>query len=690
MMIDILECTLRDASYPISYQFTAEDTAIIAAGLHQAGFSRIEIGHGLGLGASGAKYGFAAATDEEYMSAASAVLSPGIFGLFAIPGIAQLKDIDLIAKYKGGFVRIGTDVTDTEAAESFIKRGKDLGLEVSSNLMKTYVATPSEVVDRSMQLQEWGADIVAVVDSAGGMMPESVRAYIAALVKAGIRKVGFHGHNNLQLAVANSIIAVEAGAIVVDSTLRGLGRSTGNAQTEALVMCLHRLGYETGIDMYQTMDISERIIAPLARGRGSDGIEVSSGYSLFHSGYMPLIEKISKTKNVDIRELIIAVGTGNGKNINEEMVSAIASGLVTKKEKMSNSTLIKRAIDSYQKEFSSTAIRLPSISSLATELNSIAKKSGQTSVLTITKALRSNNSKPSAPYIRLTDTTIIGNIEIETTAGLDETLTQIDGSVDFILMDDSLIGEFSNKKEYTSKLLYYSESNVQINALEAYLNNLNLHQSGLKFILSGVNATSLSVAEQLIAKNISVYLQDDDATLLQSALDLLNQRIHLFSRTGSSAKAAKAQPGEAVNGIIGFKVSEGKELSQFIKNIASTGFIIDANIGSFTEELIKEARACNLPIYRLDMRAGLAAEVCLRLETFKLLNHVGQNFIEEVPVVAGGIIGELGMIVLDSLSKPTKIIGVANGRGGLLSNTEERVYYEHIEKVRGYLLMQRY
>jgi len=283
-MIEILECTLRDASYPIAYQFTAEDTALIAAGLYQSGFTRIEIGHGLGLRASGIKYGFAAATDEQYLSAASCVLPQRIFGVFAIPGIAELDDVDLVAKFGGGFIRVGTDVNRTELAESFIKRGKDQGLEVSSNLMKTYMASPTEVVERSLQLQEWGADIVAVVDSAGGMLPESLREYISSLIEAGVKKVGFHGHNNLQLAVANTLTAIEAGATVVDSTLRGLGRSSGNAQTEALVMCLHRLGYKTGIDIFQTMDISEKIIAPLARGRGSDNIEVASGYSLFHSG----------------------------------------------------------------------------------------------------------------------------------------------------------------------------------------------------------------------------------------------------------------------------------------------------------------------------------------------------------------------------------------------------------------------
>jgi 4-hydroxy-2-oxovalerate aldolase len=689
-MIEILECTLRDASYPISYQFTAEDTAIIAAGLHQAGFSRIEIGHGLGLGASGQKHGFAAASDEEYIAAASSVLPAGVFGLFAIPGIAQLQDIDLVAKYKGGFVRIGTDVTDTKIAESFIKRGKDLGLEVSSNLMKTYSASVSEVIERSLQLQEWGADVVAVVDSAGGMMPESIRAYVAGMVAAGIKKVGFHGHNNLQLAVANSLIAVEAGASIVDSTLRGLGRSTGNAQTEALVMCLHRLGYETGIDIYQAMDISDKIIAPLARGRGSDSIELASGFSLFHSGYLPLIEKISKAKQVDIRELIIAIGDGNGNAINEESVTAIAAGLSDNSAIKSGTDSIRQAIDSFQKRFINTGTKESTISSLAAEISSASKKSGKTSVLTITNASGESHVKSAVRYIRLTDHTIIGNVEIDASVNVAEAITEADGLVDFIMLDDTLSTDISVYHTNESKILCYSESNAQINALEAYLSNLNPGQSGSSYVISGINPLSMAVAERLINNNISVYLLDDAAENLENAVHLLEQRIRFFHR-GSAVKAAVADAHTDYDGILGFKACKNPLLAELITRVKRSGFVIDASIGSFTEDLIKASRMASLPVIRLDMRAGLSSEVLLRLETYKLLNNVlGKNFIEEVPVVAGGVIGELGMVVLDSLSKPTKIIGIADGRGGLLPGEDELPYMNSIEKVRGYLLMKRY
>lgn len=687
-MIEILECTLRDASYPISYQFTAEDTALIAAGLHQSGFTRIEIGHGLGLRASGIKYGFAAATDEQYISAASSVLPPGIFGVFAIPGIAELEDIDLVAKFGGGFVRIGTDVNKTELAEAFIKRGKDHGLEVSSNLMKTYIASPSEVVERSLQLQQWGADIVAVVDSAGGMLPDSIREYTSLLVAAGVKKVGFHGHNNLQLAVANTLIAIQAGATVVDSTLRGLGRSSGNAQTEALVMCLHRMGYETGIDIFQTMDISEKIIAPLARGRGSDSIEIASGYSLFHSGYLPLIEKTALAKNVDIRKLIIAIGDGGGKNIDETTVSVFADTVGKNNPAESKVDSVKQALASFQKKFYTEKLNEDNVSTLVGEMNSLSKKSGKTSVLTITKSMKNENEKSFIPFIRVTNNTIIGNVETDNPGALKQMIEEVDGLIDYILLDESLAVEISDIPKKHAKILYYSEASAQVNAAEAYLGNLNPKKGGVKYVINGINQVSLSFAERLIQKNISVSLHDDSSETLDAAVKLLEQK-NKFMFSDSLGKVSLMVNDEAFDGIIGFKKCNS-DFETLIPKVKENGFIIDAYIGSFSDDFIALARRHKLPVYRLDMRAGLASEVSLRLETNNLINNVfGKVFIDEVPVVAGGVVGELGMVVLDSLTKPSKVLGIADGRGGLLRNDKEHPYQEIISRVKRNLLFNR-
>ena len=139
--IEIVECTLRDGSYAVDLQFTAEDTFAICRALEGAGFSRIEIGHGFGLGASGPQLGIAAATDEQYLEAAASALTSARFGAFLIPGVGTLQHLDLARKYGMHFVRIGTNITRSETAEPFIKYAKDLGFEVSYNGMRS--PTPS-------------------------------------------------------------------------------------------------------------------------------------------------------------------------------------------------------------------------------------------------------------------------------------------------------------------------------------------------------------------------------------------------------------------------------------------------------------------------------------------------------------------------------------------------------------------
>ena len=173
--LQILECTLRDGSYSIDFQFTAKDTAIIAAALENAGINLIEIGHGTGLNSSNAGKGVAAATDEEYMRAAASTLKRAQWGMFFIPGIGRHEDLEIAAKYGMHFVRIGTNVTDVVQSEEYIRHAKDLGLYVSANLMKSYVLPPKKFALSAELTQDYGADLVCLVDSAGTMLPEDIQ-----------------------------------------------------------------------------------------------------------------------------------------------------------------------------------------------------------------------------------------------------------------------------------------------------------------------------------------------------------------------------------------------------------------------------------------------------------------------------------------------------------------------------------
>ncbi len=229
----ILECTLRDGSYAIDFQFTAEDTARVVAALDLLGFRYIEVGHGVGLGASELGHGFAAATDAEYMAAAAGAVTRAKWGMFCIPGVASLDAIvDQAADLGMGFIRIGNNAETYVKARPFIERARKRGLFVCANFMKSYCLPPWEFADMAKNAGEYGAQVVYIVDSAGGMLEEELTAYIhATRERTPGLTLGFHGHNNLGLANANSYTAWREGCTFVDSSMMGLGRSSGNARS---------------------------------------------------------------------------------------------------------------------------------------------------------------------------------------------------------------------------------------------------------------------------------------------------------------------------------------------------------------------------------------------------------------------------------------------------------------------------
>ena len=302
----ILDCTLRDGSYVLDFAFTKESTRTIASRLGRLGFPLIEVGHGIGLGASAKGMGVAAATDEEYMVAAESCGRK--WGMFCIPYVADLEDVDLAAKHGMDFIRVGCEVANVGEAEIFIARARMHGMYVYSNLMKSYAAPVDEFVRQALKCVRYGAQCVYIVDSAGGMLPQDICIYADAMRQAapGV-KLGFHGHNNLGLGVANALLAAEMGFDVIDCSLQGLGRSGGNVPTEQFIAALIRSGYDVPYDAVDVMQAGEDLIRPLMRDAGLSSLDVTAGLAQFHSSYMPRVLAVAKERRVDPRRLIIEV-----------------------------------------------------------------------------------------------------------------------------------------------------------------------------------------------------------------------------------------------------------------------------------------------------------------------------------------------------------------------------------------------
>lgn len=324
----ILDCTLRDGSYVIDFQFTSVDTDTIGRALDEAHFPYIEIGHGIGLGASEQGRNIAAASDLEYMQAAARAVQQGKWGMFCIPGIAQLDHLRQAADQGMDFVRIGTNVSEVDSSEPFIALARDLQIEVYANFMKSYVLSPLEFAHLANRSAGFGAEMVYLVDSAGGMLPSEVRTYLrTARDEAPNVAIGFHGHNNLGLAVANSLVCAEEGVAMVDTSLQGFGRSAGNTPTEQFLSALIRSGYKIDIDPIKTMHLGETLIRPLIERRGLSSLDIAAGQAQFHSSYMPAVLNAAKRHRIDPRVLIIELCKHDKVNAPDQLLERLAAEL---------------------------------------------------------------------------------------------------------------------------------------------------------------------------------------------------------------------------------------------------------------------------------------------------------------------------------------------------------------------------
>jgi len=330
--IRIIDATLRDGMHAVSHQLTPEQMATIAAGLEAAGVDTIEIGHGDGLGGSSLQYGFGKASDLDYVKAVAKAVTRTKIDLLLIPGIGTIEDLEAAMKYGVKTVRVATHVTEADVGEQHIVFAKKHGLEAVGFLMMSHMVSPEKVVEQAKLFEQYGADIVYVTDSAGAMLPDDVKARITAVKQAIALPIGFHAHNNLGLAIGNTLAAIEAGATIVDGTVRGFGGGAGNAQLEVLVAVLKRLGYETGIDLYKIMDVGEQLIDPiLHRPQIVSNEALAIGYAGAYGSFLLHARRAAEKFGVDARDILIEMGRRKTVGGQEDLIIDVAIDLAKAK-----------------------------------------------------------------------------------------------------------------------------------------------------------------------------------------------------------------------------------------------------------------------------------------------------------------------------------------------------------------------
>lgn len=333
--VHIVDTTLRDGSHAVAHQFTKEQIMAIAKGLDEAGIEYIEVSQGDGLGGSSYNYGFAKLNDEEMLRAAGEVIKRGKFTVLLLPGIGTHNELKIAIDCGAKAVRVATHVTEADIGEQHIRMAKEMGLEAFGFLMMAHMVPPEKVAEQAALFESYGADCVYIADSAGAMLPEDVKARVQAVVEKVKIPVGFHAHNNLGLAMANCLAALEAGATFLDATCRGLGAGAGNTQTEVLVGVLDKAGYETGVDFYKIMDVAEDLVEPvMQRPQVIRNASLMLGYAGVYSSFLLHTYRAAEKFGLDPRDILVELGRRRMVGGQEDMIIDVAYQLSQKKKRV--------------------------------------------------------------------------------------------------------------------------------------------------------------------------------------------------------------------------------------------------------------------------------------------------------------------------------------------------------------------
>ncbi len=333
--IHILDSTLRDGSHALAHQFTAEQVTNVVKALDDAGVEIIEVSHGDGLGGSTVTYGFSKQSELELLKAASSVIKKAKLAVLLLPGIGTKDDLKMAADFGAKVAQIATHVTEADISEQHVGVAKKMGMEVISMLMMSHMGSPEKIAEQGKLAESYGSDVVLVTDSAGALMPHSAKERIAALRAAVKIDIGFHGHNNLSLAVANSVAAIEEGARWLDACTCGLGAGSGNTPTEVIAAVLDKLGYETGIDLWKIMDVAEEIVQPIMPKPVRIGkVSLTMGYAGIYSSFLLHADRAAEKFGVDARDILVELGKLKLVGGQEDQIVEVALALAEKKKQV--------------------------------------------------------------------------------------------------------------------------------------------------------------------------------------------------------------------------------------------------------------------------------------------------------------------------------------------------------------------
>ena len=325
--ITVHDMSLRDGMHPKRHQITVEQMRSIAKGLDEAGVPLIEVTHGDGLGGASVNYGFPAASDEEYLRAVIPLLKQARVSALLLPGIGTVDHLRMAKDCGVATIRVATHCTEADVSEQHISLGRKLGMDTVGFLMMAHMIEPEALVQQALLMESYGANCLYVTDSAGYMLPDDVSARVGRLREKlkPETEIGFHGHHNLSMGIANSLAAVEAGARRIDCACGGMGAGAGNTPMEVFVAVCNRMGIATGVDLFKISDVAEDLVTPILDFPVRiDRNSLTLGYAGVYSSFLLFARRAEQKYGIPAREILLELGRQKMVGGQEDMIEDTA------------------------------------------------------------------------------------------------------------------------------------------------------------------------------------------------------------------------------------------------------------------------------------------------------------------------------------------------------------------------------
>ena len=309
--VSIHDMSLRDGMHAKREQMSVEQMVRIATALDDAGVPLIQVTHGAGLGGNSLQHGFALHSNEEYLNAVVPKLKQAKVSVLLIPGLGTMRELQSAYDCGARSVHVATHCTEADTAPQHIAYARKLGMDTTGFLMMAHLNTPEGLAQQGKLMESYGAHTVYITDSAGYMLPADVKARVTALrdVLKPETEIGFHGHHNMGMGIANSIAAIEAGASRIDASVAGLGAGAGNTPLEVFVAVCERMGIDTGCDLFKLMDLAEDVVVPMMEHVVRvDRASLTLGFAGVYSTFLLHAKRAAERFGVPARDILVELG----------------------------------------------------------------------------------------------------------------------------------------------------------------------------------------------------------------------------------------------------------------------------------------------------------------------------------------------------------------------------------------------